>query len=300
MAKRRSRSRRRRTPRRVGLVLLALAVVALGFFLAGRIQRTVKRTLPRTPAARPATPAKRAPERARPAPSPPAEAPAGRIALVFDDFGRSLAEIEKVEALGIPVSFAVLPFESRTAEVVERLAARGHEILCHLPMEAEGGENPGRDAILEGQGAAEMAALTGRALDAVPGAVGVNNHMGSRITADAAAMRAILGVVGRRGLFFLDSRTTPESRAYDVARALDLASARRDVFLDPDADAATVRAEFARLLETARERGAAIGIAHPRPVTLAALAPEIAAAKREGWEFVPVSYLVERNEKLPD
>ncbi len=219
---------------------------------------------------------------------------------MFDDFGRSLAEIEKVEALGIPVSFAVLPFESRTAEVVARLAARGHEILCHLPMEAEGGENPGRDAILEGQGAAEMAALTGRALDAVPGAVGVNNHMGSRITSDAAAMRAILAVVGRRGLFFLDSRTTPESRAYDVARALDLASARRDVFLDPDADAATVRAEFARLLETARERGAAIGIAHPRPVTLAALAPAIAAAKREGWEFVPVSYLVDRNEKLPD
>lgn len=293
---RRSRSRRRRTPRSIGLVLLALAVVGIGFLLAGRFSRSTKPPAPRprTGAPRPAAPP---PRTGREQPPP---APAGRVALVIDDLGRSLDELDRAAALRVPLSYAVLPFERRTAEVVARLRAERREVLCHLPMEATGGEDPGAHAIRETQSAAEIAALTRRALDAVPGAVGVNNHMGSRVTSDATAMRAILGVVAERGLFFLDSRTTAESRAYELARELDVPSAQREVFLDAERTAEAVRTEFARLLEAARAKGAAIGIAHPHPPTLAALAPAIAAARREGFEFVPVSYLVDRNEKLPE
>jgi hypothetical protein len=296
---RRSRSRRRRTPRRIGLALLAFALVGLGFVLAGLVSRSAKPARARPTAPRPSLPSpRREPERRPPAPSAPA--PSGRIALVIDDLGRSLEELDRVEALGVPVSYAVLPFERRTAEVVARLHAERREVLCHLPMEATGGENPGANAIRETQSAAEITALTRRALDGVPGAVGVNNHMGSRVTADPAAMRAILGVVAERGLFFVDSRTTPESRAYELAQELDIPSAQREIFLDAERTETAVRSEFVRLLDAARAKGAAIGIAHPHPVTLAVLGPAIAAARRDGFEFVPVSYLVDRNEKLPD
>jgi len=269
--------------------------------LAGLVSRSAKpapaRARPNAP--RPSLPSpRREPERNPPA--PPAPAPAGRIALVIDDLGRSLEEVDRVEALGVPLTYAVLPFESHTAEVAARLHAERREVLCHLPMEATGGENPGANAIRETQSARQIVALTRRALDGVPGAVGVNNHMGSSVTADVAAMRAILGVVAERGLFFVDSRTTPESRAYELAQELDIPSAQREVFLDAERTEAAVRSEFARLLDVARAKGAAIGIAHPHPVTLAVLGPAIAAARRDGFEFVPVSYLVDRNEKLPE
>jgi polysaccharide deacetylase 2 family uncharacterized protein YibQ len=113
-------------------------------------------------------------------------------------------------------------------------------------------------------------------------------------------MRAILGVVGGKGLFFLDSRTTAETGAFGWAREAGIPAARRDVFLDDDPDAEKVAAEFARLLELARQRGAAIAIGHPRPATFEVLEREVPRARAAGFEFVPVSYLLERTEALPE
>jgi hypothetical protein len=221
----------------------------------------------------------------------------------MDDLGRSIADVERLLALGVPLGYAVLPWERRTAEVVARLAeARSEgrvEILCHLPMEGGAGANPGPNAIVEELSAGRISQLTREALDALPGAVGVNNHMGSRITDDPVAMAAVLEVVAARGLFFLDSRTTAATVAYDLARARSIPAARRDVFLDEDPDPAAVEAEFDRLLELAREKGAAIAIGHPHEVTLAMLERRIPEARAVGFEFVPLSFLVERSESLP-
>jgi hypothetical protein len=142
---------------------------------------------------------------------------------------------------------------------------------------------------------AELARATREALDAVPGAVGVNNHMGSRLSADRASMAAILGVIGERGLYFLDSRTSAESVAFAAARELDIPAAERQVFLDPDPRAEAVRYQFRRLLAAARERGAAIAIGHPHPATLAVLEEEVPLALEHGYRFVPVSYLLDRS-----
>lgn len=235
-------------------------------------------------------------------PPEPSAVPAGAealVALVIDDLGRSLGDLDALGALGVPVSHAVLPFESRTAEVASALAARGAEVLVHLPMEAAGGADPGPGTLRATMSGSELAAATRRALEAVPGAVGVNNHMGSVLSADERAMRAVLGVVAERDLFFLDSRTSPQTVAYRTAADLGIPAAERQVFLDPDPRPEAVRAQFHRLLGLARERGAAIAIGHPLPATLDVLADEVPRARALGYRFVPVSYLLDRTGDLP-
>jgi polysaccharide deacetylase 2 family uncharacterized protein YibQ len=231
-----------------------------------------------------------------PSPEPPSPAPPGgaSIALVIDDLGRSLDEVRDLAALGVPLTYAVLPFETRTAEVAAALAEGRAEVLLHLPMEGRGSADPGPGALFAAMSREELASGTRRALAAVPGAVGVNNHMGSVLTADRAAMHRVLGELGGRGLFFLDSRTSADSVAFAVARDLGLPAAERHVFLDPDPAPEAIRAQFRRLLALAADRGTAIAIGHPYPSTRAVLAEEIPLAQRLGYRVVPLSELVER------
>ncbi len=235
-----------------------------------------------------------------------------RVGIVIDDLGRDVSTVEALLAIGAPgasaaretpavqLSYAVLPFESHTAQVIAALRRHGAEILLHLPMDPEGRSDPGPGALTVGMSKRELTAATEAALAAVPGAVGVNNHMGSRLTAERSAMRALLAVVERHGLYFLDSRTSAESVGFEVARQAGVPAAARDFFLDDELGPSEIAAQFARLLSRAREEGAAIAIAHPHPSTLAVLAEEIPRAAAAGFEFVPVSYLVERSEELPE
>lgn len=225
------------------------------------------------------------------------EAPSGpvhgvRIALVIDDLGHTVEELRPLEGLGVPVSYSVLPYEDQTPEVVAELRRRGAEILLHLPMEPKNGEDPGPGALLQGMGDDELREKTVAALQAVPGAVGVNNHMGSLLSAEEGPMTAVLRVLARRGLFFLDSRTSADSVGYKVATRLGIPAAERQVFLDGEATPEAIQTQFQRLLALARTRGSAIAIGHPHPETLAALEREVPKAREEGYEFVPVSYLM--------
>lgn len=222
----------------------------------------------------------------------PAPAEGGRVALVIDDLGRSVEDLDTLRDLDVPISYAVLPFEEQTPQVASELRRRGAEILLHLPMEPAGAKDPGPGALRLGMTPEQLRQATLAALQEVPGAVGVNNHMGSGLSADERSMSTILGVIGARGLFFLDSRTSAQSVGYRVAARLGLPAAERQVFLDPDPSPDAIRHQFHRLLGLARTRGAAVAIGHPLPETLAVLAEEVPKAKALGYEFVPVSYLL--------
>lgn len=231
----------------------------------------------------------------------PAPAEGGRVALVIDDLGRSVDDLDALAELSVPISYAVLPFEEQTPQVVTELRRRGAEILLHLPMEpATAEKDPGPGALRLGMTAEELRQSTLAALQAVPGAAGVNNHMGSGLSADEPSMTTILGVLSSRGLFFLDSRTSAQSVGYRVASRLGLPAAERQVFLDPDPSPEAIRAQFHRLLGLARTRGAAVAIGHPLPETLAILAEEVPRARDLGYEFVPVSYLLDRPDAPED
>jgi uncharacterized protein len=217
-----------------------------------------------------------------------------RVALVIDDLGRSVDELRQLAELGVPVTYAVLPFETETPAVVAELQRRHAEVLLHLPMEPKNGENPGPGALFERMTDDELRQKTIAALRAVPGAVGVNNHMGSLLSSEEGPMNTVLGVIGERRLFFLDSRTSAGSVGYKVATGLGIPAAERQIFLDGDPGPEAIRGQFQRLLELARSRGAAIAIGHPRPATLAVLVSEVPKAKAAGYDFVPVSYLLTR------
>lgn len=234
--------------------------------------------------------------------APPAWEGQARVALVIDDLGRSLEEIDRLRQLAVPITYAVLPFESQTPEVVATLRERHEEILCHLPMEPSRGGNPGPGALRTGMSSEQLRQSTLAAIAAVPGAVGVNNHMGSGLSADPASMATILGVLASRGLYFLDSRTSAQSVAFRVATELGVPAAERQVFLDDDARPEAVAAQFQRLLELARSRGGAggaIAIGHPHAATLATLAAEVPRAQAGGVRFVQVSALLARPGATP-
>lgn len=257
---------------------------------------------PARPTPRPKPASRPAPQETAPTePAAPEVAPATgdaespvTVAVVIDDLGRNVGDVHRLHALGVPITYAVLPFESRTREVAREIAELGAEMLVHLPMEPSNGADPGPGALTLGMTASQLAAATRRCLEAVPGAVGVNNHMGSTLSADEPAMRAVLGVVAERKWFFLDSRTSAKSVGYRTAMALGVPAAERQVFLDDEPTVEAIRAQFARLVQLARERGAAIAIGHPYEETLAVLAEEIPKARARGVQFVPVSYLVDR------
>jgi len=222
-----------------------------------------------------------------------------RIALVIDDFGRSLREVERVIALGVPVSCAVLPFETRTDEVANALLAGGAEILCHLPMQPRNDADPGPGALTPEMAPDDLDRATRAALARVPEAIGANNHMGSAVSGESRSMRTILGVVKEHNLYYLDSRTSPDTVAYRMAIDLGIPAAERQVFLDADSTAEGVRFQFDRLLDLGRRRGSAIAIGHPSKMTLDILAERIPLALESGYEFVPVSYLLDRVDVLP-
>lgn len=256
---------------------------------------------PARPTPHPKTPRATLPP-ARPTPSrPPAHTPAPpsgvpRIALVVDDLGNELAPADRIARWPRPVAGAVLPGLRWSADSARALARGGHEVLLHLPMEPEGYPNarvrPGPGLILRSQSDAQIADTLASDLDTVPGAVGVNNHMGSAATADPRVMRVVVRLLSERGLFFLDSRTTDATVAERTAAEASVRTVARRVFLDDVATADAVRAQLAQLIRRARQDGSAVAIGHPYGATLSVLEEEIPEIeKREGVKLVKVSEL---------
>lgn len=212
---------------------------------------------------------------------------------MIDDLGRSVEDLDALAQLGIQLTYSILPYESRTPQVAAALRRRGEEFLCHLPMEAMGGVSAGPGALMLSMSHDELAAATRRALAAVPGAVGVNNHMGSAISADRQAITTVLTVIAEQGLYYIDSRTGIDTLGYSVARQLGIPAGERQVFLDADRDPEAIRSEFDRLLALAAERGGALAIAHPTPETLEVLTSAVPVAVADGFEFVTARSLLE-------
>lgn len=206
--------------------------------------------------------------------------------------------MERILRLPQPVAIAVLPDEPFSRPSATRAREAGLDVLCHLPMEPEGPENPGPGALMVGLPAEELERRILRALQAVPGAVGVNNHMGSRFTRHPEGMRVVLSVLARSDLFFIDSWTHPESVGPRLARELGVSYRVRDVFLDDALETNRIEAEVRRWLELARKQGSALAIAHPHDVTLDVLEQELPRALRS-HELVSLSSLLERGPTGP-
>ncbi len=237
-----------------------------------------------------------------------AAAPAPRIAILIDDLGHDRAAGMRVLALPDAVGVAVLPFTPHSTTLAAAARSSGRDLLLHMPLESLDAEPLGSGGIEAGATPQAMQAALAAGLAAVPGAIGVNNHMGSLLTQAPESMRVLLRALQVRGLYFVDSYTTERSIALSVARELGVAATRRDVFLDPapaappvggpapqagaEAAKAVIATQWQRLLDMARERGVALAIGHPSPTTLAWLEHELPRLGEQGFALVRVSEVV--------
>ena len=233
-----------------------------------------------------------------PAPQASASIPPGgtaRLAILIDDGGNNSAHGDRILALDNRLTLAMLPNTPFAVEIAEQGAQKGFEIMLHMPMETDSEtvqSVPG--TIYTKMGKDEIQKLTGAALDQIPHVVGINNHTGSKFTTDREKMDFVLELLKDRGLYFIDSVTIHTTVAFEAAREMGVPSARRDVFLDGATDIASVRRQWAILLETTRKQGYAVGIGHfQSPATARVLAEEIPKLAGAGIELVHASELVQ-------
>lgn len=194
------------------------------------------------------------------------------VAIVIDDMGNRQNTGRALIALDLPLSFSFLPSTPFSDELQKAAQAKGRDILLHLPLEPMDPKwNPGPGTLTTSMDQETMRTIFHDDLQSVPTVVGINNHMGSRFTADLQAMRTLLPLVRTRNLFFLDSVTSSQSVAYDLAREMGIKTERRTVFLDNDQNPDKIQAQLDLLIKLAGEHGQAVGIGHPYPATVEAL-----------------------------
>ena len=223
--------------------------------------------------------------------SGPPSAP--RLAIILDDLGSDLAAAEAIFALPYPLTLSVLPNHEHSTDIANEAHRRGYQVMLHLPMQSIANETPEAQELRPSMPAEEVTALVEQFLQNVPGVVGINNHQGSQATSDPELMDELMPVLRNRRLFYVDSRTTAATVAFDTAQSFGVRSAFRNVpFLDDVAEVAAVRKQVELALRGAREKGEAIAIGHPHPATLQALRQILPRAQAQGVRLVFVSELV--------
>jgi polysaccharide deacetylase 2 family uncharacterized protein YibQ len=231
-------------------------------------------------------------------PSSEKKTPPRHIAIIIDDVGYPVDTVKQYAAFRGKLTFSVIPFLAYSKKYADLLYRSGFEIMLHVPMEPLDYpvDDPGFGAIFVGDTKPVVQKKMRRMLDNIPNIHGANNHMGSRATQDFELMVWTLSTLAERNMFFIDSLTTPDSRAYEAAKTLGMASGRRDVFLDNTDDYTAINTQFEKLKNIALSRGTAIGIGHIQSKNLiTVLNDQFALLKRDNITLVFVSEAVGRN-----
>lgn len=221
---------------------------------------------------------------------------ASTIALIIDDMGNKASD---AMAFDLPnsVAFGILPHTEYSLKFAQRAQQQDREVLVHVPMESLAGAALGPGAITSHMHPNEILRRLDAALNTVPGAIGVNNHMGSRLTQLTLPMSATMEFLRERNLYFIDSRTTRFSKAETIAKRVGVPTQRRHVFLDHSRKQRDIAFQFNRLIKLSQKRGLAVGIAHPYPQTMAFLEKALPELERWGVVLLPMSELLEYQQR---
>lgn len=220
---------------------------------------------------------------------PPPPIDRKRFAIIVDDMGYSIDAINEISSLDTALTVAILPYSSLGRETAHIAQGSNLEVILHLPLESLNNvyDNNNTEGIIHtGMSRDEIIQNVQKSLAQIPFIVGVNTHMGSKITTDAELMRVILGQLQGKRLFFIDSRTTARSVAHDVAQEMGIPSGRRHIFLDSEIDEEFIKSQLFTLFQEAEKNGSAIGICHPSPETLKVLKENLHKASE--YELFPV------------
>ena len=219
-----------------------------------------------------------------------AQAKPARIAIVIDDIG--YRDTDK-HALLLPgaITYSILPHTPYGKTIALKANANHKEILIHIPMEAENGKKLGPGALTSSMDKVEIYASLNKSLAEIPFAIGINNHMGSHLTHLVEPMSWTMGFLKQHHLLFLDSKTSPYSKASIIAQKLGVPVKGRHVFLDNQLTDEYINKQFQSLIKHAKNQDFAIAIAHPHHETIQALLVLIATLQQNNIELVPLSVL---------
>ncbi len=199
------------------------------------------------------------------------QASAARLAIVIDDFGYRPHNENKILQMPVAVSIAILPDSPHGREMAEKAHKQGREILIHLPMAPLSKQRLEPDTLQPTMSSEEIDRIIQRAIQKVPYAVGINNHMGSAMTSSLPGMRKVMRSLSRYELYFLDSVTIGNTQATKAAQGTPVRVIRRNIFLDDVQSEAETRYQLNRAISIARKNGSALAIGHPHPTTIRAL-----------------------------
>ncbi|MEE8392945.1 MAG: divergent polysaccharide deacetylase family protein [Rhodospirillales bacterium] len=236
---------------------------------------------------------KETPQWRRNAVSPPPTAGKPMIVLVIDDMGVDRRRSAEIISLKGPMTLSFMTYAPNLAQQTKAASDHGHELLLHVSMEPSNAKlDAGPNVLLTGTGEDEIRRRLQWGFSRFSTYVGVNNHMGSRFTSDSPGMTVVMSEIKRRGLLFLDSRTTPQTVGADLARRMGVPYAERNIFLDNVNEETAVKARLAETERLARRKGMAIAIGHPRDGTIKALSKWLPEIEGRGFQLVPLSAVI--------
>jgi polysaccharide deacetylase 2 family uncharacterized protein YibQ len=231
-------------------------------------------------------------------PSPPSTLKAAvrpKIAIVIDDLGDKEKISQELLRSDLPITLAILPFTPFSKRLAAEAHRKGREVILHLPMEPQGYPQvrPGKGVLLREMDEARLLWQLSKDIEAVPYITGVSSHMGSRLMEDSEKIRIIFSELKRRGLFFLDSRTTAQTVGLQVAHSVGLKAVERNVFIDNSSTEENIKEQLEQLIRLSLSSGKAIGIGHPHSSTIKSIKEMIPKMKEKGIEIVPLSAVLE-------
>ncbi|MBN1561758.1 divergent polysaccharide deacetylase family protein [candidate division KSB1 bacterium] len=219
----------------------------------------------------------------------------GSAAIIIDDFGYSFNSLARsFLTMQVPLTISIIPGLNYSQKVAEIASLHGKEVLVHMPMEPE--KEKYRDegfTLITGQDPGKVSLRLRQAFAQIPMAAGLNNHQGSKATADRELMEMVMQSLQGMNKFFVDSRTSPASVAYQIARSYNVPAGQNRFFLDAEDDKNFIRKQLMQMTQIAKQQGSVIAIGHVRKRTLAVLEEMLPQLKSSGITFVPVSHVLD-------
>lgn len=217
---------------------------------------------------------------------------AAKVAIIIDDIGYRKSDIN---ALNLPgdISYAILPHTPFGKSLAIKAKESRHDVILHIPMEAKNGKMLGPAGLTTGMSKQEIQQVLSDAFAEIPFAIGMNNHMGSKLTELTLPMSWTMQFLKARGLVFIDSMTTRDSKAEQVAKNYQVPTLHRHIFLDNQLEFDYIRQQFMQLIHQAKGTTSLVAIAHPHPETMAALNKLIPLLAENNIDLVPISHLLD-------
>lgn len=215
----------------------------------------------------------------------------GKLAVIVDDCGYDMKNVRALLDTKFPFSYAILPFKDFSSDVLAMVNEQGRVPMLHLPMEPmnKSAMSEGKSTVQVSMTADQQRALVRKAVNSLPGIMGVNNHQGSRATSDPTTMKNVLRELKSQNLFFVDSKTAASSKGRDIARSMGVPTARNDIFLDNSTNPEEIRKQIYKAFAMAEKNGSAIAICHARPATALCWKKYADEFRKSGITFVPVT-----------